>query len=85
MSSPGSVTHWIQQIQDGDSLAAQKLWEAGVFTKETLEHAQYKVEADKFEISEATVKTHLEHIYRKLGVADRASAVGEALRTGLVR
>jgi len=30
-------------------------------------------------ISEATVKTHLLHIYAKLGVSDRAAAVGEAL------
>jgi DNA-binding CsgD family transcriptional regulator len=36
------------------------------------------------ELSEATVKTHLEHIYKKLGVPDRASAVGEALRQGLI-
>jgi PAS domain S-box-containing protein len=40
--------------------------------------------ADEMELSEATVKTHLEHIYKKLGVPDRASAVGEALRQGLI-
>ena len=39
---------------ESDLSRAQKLWEAGVFTKETLEHAQYKVEADKFEISRET-------------------------------
>ena len=39
---------------ESDLTRAQKLWEAGVFTKETLEHAQYKVEADKFEISRET-------------------------------
>jgi DNA-binding NarL/FixJ family response regulator len=36
-------------------------------------------------ISEATVKTHLLHIYEKLGVRDRAAAVGEAYRRGLLR
>jgi DNA-binding NarL/FixJ family response regulator len=36
-------------------------------------------------LSEATVQTHLEHIYRKLGVHDRASAVGDALRYGLIQ
>lgn len=35
-------------------------------------------------ISEATVKTHLLHIYSKLGVGDRAGAVGEAYRRGLL-
>jgi PAS domain S-box-containing protein len=40
--------------------------------------------ADEIELSEATVKTHFEHIYRKLGVPDRASAVAEGLRQGLI-
>jgi DNA-binding NarL/FixJ family response regulator len=35
-------------------------------------------------ISEATVKTHLLHIYAKLGVQDRAGAVGESYRRGLL-
>lgn len=35
-------------------------------------------------ISEATVKTHLLHLYAKLGVRDRAGAVGEAYRRGLL-
>ena len=30
------------------------------------------------------MKTHFEHIYAKLGVADRAGAVAEALRRGLI-
>jgi PAS domain S-box-containing protein len=40
--------------------------------------------AEEIELSEATVKTHFEHIYRKLGVPDRASAIAEALRQGLI-
>jgi DNA-binding NarL/FixJ family response regulator len=35
-------------------------------------------------ISEATVKTHLLHIYAKLGVNDRAAAVAEAFERGLL-
>ncbi|WP_328459799.1 response regulator transcription factor [Streptomyces sp. NBC_00448] len=35
-------------------------------------------------ISEATVKTHLLHLYAKLGVRDRAAAVAAAYRTGLL-
>jgi DNA-binding NarL/FixJ family response regulator len=36
-------------------------------------------------ISEATVKTHLLHIYAKLGVKDRAAAVAAAFERGLIK
>ena len=35
-------------------------------------------------ISEATVKTHLLHIYAKLGVNDRAAAVAAGFERGLL-
>jgi ATP/maltotriose-dependent transcriptional regulator MalT len=35
-------------------------------------------------VSEATVKTHLGHVYTKLGVNDRASAVATAYDRGLL-
>jgi DNA-binding CsgD family transcriptional regulator len=35
-------------------------------------------------ISEATVKTHLLHIYAKLGVNDRAAAVATGFERGLL-
>ena len=35
-------------------------------------------------LSAATVKTHLQHAYEKLGVSDRAAAVAEAIRRGLL-
>ncbi|MDQ2714499.1 MAG: response regulator transcription factor [Chloroflexota bacterium] len=35
-------------------------------------------------ISEATIKTHLIHIFRKLGVADRTAAVTIGLECGLL-
>jgi len=41
--------------------------------------------AAKLFISEATVKTHLLHIYAKLGVSDRAAAVAEGFHRGLMR
>jgi two-component system nitrate/nitrite response regulator NarL len=35
-------------------------------------------------LSTATVKTHLAHLYEKLGVGDRAAAVAESMRRGLL-
>jgi DNA-binding CsgD family transcriptional regulator len=40
--------------------------------------------AERLMISPATVKTHLEHIYRKLGVRDRTGAVAEGLRSQII-
>jgi DNA-binding NarL/FixJ family response regulator len=40
--------------------------------------------AAKLFISEATVKTHLLHLYAKLGVRDRAAAVAAAFERGLL-
>jgi two-component system nitrate/nitrite response regulator NarL len=35
-------------------------------------------------LSTATVKTHLQHVYEKLGVCERAAAVAEGMRRGLL-
>jgi DNA-binding NarL/FixJ family response regulator len=40
--------------------------------------------AEQLVISPGTVKTHLENVYFKLGVGDRAAAVATALRHGLI-
>lgn len=40
--------------------------------------------AQELFVSEATVKTHLAHIYDKLGVADRAAAVATAYERGIL-
>jgi PAS domain S-box-containing protein len=40
--------------------------------------------AERLILSPATVKSHFEHVYEKLGVSDRAAAVAHALRTGLI-
>ena len=44
-----------------------------------------KLIARELRISEATVKTHLLHIFGKLGVDDRTAAVTAALERGIVR
>jgi two-component system nitrate/nitrite response regulator NarL len=40
--------------------------------------------ARELALSRHTVRTHFEHIYEKLGVSDRAAAVAQALRHGLI-
>jgi len=39
---------------------------------------------DELDVSPAAVKTHLKNIYGKLGVTDRAAAVAEGIRRGLL-
>lgn len=41
--------------------------------------------ADSLFLTEATVKTHLVRLFRKLGTGSRAGAVSEAVRRGLVK
>jgi NarL family two-component system response regulator LiaR len=41
--------------------------------------------ADELELSPDTVKTHLTHIFEKLGESDRTAAVAEALRRHLIK
>lgn len=40
--------------------------------------------ADRLNMSEANVKYHLNQVYRKLGVTDKAGAVREASNRGLI-
>jgi two-component system, NarL family, nitrate/nitrite response regulator NarL len=39
---------------------------------------------ERLHLSTGTVKTHLGHLYEKLGVSERAAAVAEAMRRGLL-
>ncbi len=40
--------------------------------------------AEQLHLSQSTIKTHLAHLYRKLAVSDRAAAVAEAMRRGIL-
>jgi two-component system, NarL family, nitrate/nitrite response regulator NarL len=40
--------------------------------------------AGRLHLSPATIKTHLHNLYTKLGVSDRAAAVAEGMRRGLI-
>jgi len=46
--------------------------------------ATNRVAGERLHLSEATIKTHLLSIYAKLGVGDRAAAVAEGFRRGLL-
>lgn len=66
--------------------------EAGVLTPRELEvlalvadGATNRAAGARLHLSEATVKTHLLSVYAKLGVGDRAAAVAEGFRRGLLR
>jgi two-component system nitrate/nitrite response regulator NarL len=57
------------------------------------EHEVLKLVADgcsapemamRLTVSQGTVKTHLQNLYQRLGVSDRAAAVAEAMRRGLL-
>jgi two-component system nitrate/nitrite response regulator NarL len=56
--------------------------------REVLEHAASGLSAPaiarELSISTATVKTHLRNLYDKLGVSERAAAVAEAMRRGML-
>lgn len=68
------------------SLAAERLTERERQVLELLADGRTTRQiAEALYVGEETVKTHLGHIYTKLGVADRVQAVALALRRGLVR
>ncbi|MFI6299344.1 response regulator [Nonomuraea sp. NPDC050790] len=80
--SPSVATRLMGQVRaPADPLSARELEilelvAAGTTNREV---------AARLFISEATVKTHLLHIYAKLEVNDRAAAVATAIRRGLLQ
>jgi len=80
--APSVATRLVSQLRtrSGDALSDRELEVLTLISQgETNRGA-----AARLFISEATVKTHLLHIYEKLGVGDRAAAVATAYERGLI-
>ncbi|MFI7416710.1 response regulator [Nonomuraea sp. NPDC049684] len=80
--SPSVATRLIGQIRApvADPLSARELEILRLIAQGTTNREA----AAQLFISEATVKTHVLHIYAKLGVNDRAAAVAVAFQRGLL-
>ncbi|MDX8053441.1 response regulator transcription factor [Lentzea sp. BCCO 10_0798] len=81
--SPAVATRLLGQVREPalEPLSTRELDVLALVAKGSTNRA---VAAALF-ISEATVKTHLLHVYAKLGVSDRAAAVAVAYERGLLR
>jgi DNA-binding NarL/FixJ family response regulator len=77
---PSSVAEKLAQRVSGQELTAREL---SVLERIVAGRANKEISADLF-ISEATVKTHINSLLGKLGVADRTHAATVAIQRGLV-
>ncbi|MFD9944726.1 response regulator [Nonomuraea sp. NPDC059023] len=79
--SPSVATRLLGQVRaPADPLSAREL----EILRLIADGATNREAAAQLFISEATVKSHVLHIYAKLGVNDRAAAVAVAFRRGLL-
>ncbi|MEO3889912.1 response regulator transcription factor [Nonomuraea sp. B5E05] len=79
--SPSVATRLLGQVRaPADPLSGRELEILDLIAQGTTNREA----AARLFISEATVKTHLLHIYAKLGVNDRAAAVAAAFQRGLL-
>lgn len=79
--SPSVATRLLGQVRaPADSLSARELEVLRLIAQGSTNREA----ARTLFISEATVKSHVLHIYAKLGVNDRAAAVAAAFRRGLL-
>jgi DNA-binding NarL/FixJ family response regulator len=70
-----------RQVAAGETLSARELEVLSLVAK----GASNKEIARSLHLSEATVKSHLIHLFGKLGVSDRTAAVTVAIERGLLR
>jgi DNA-binding NarL/FixJ family response regulator len=80
--SPAVAARIIHRVRDGGD-AALSSREADVLRLVARGASNREIGRD-LRISEATVKTHLIHVFEKLGVGDRTSAVTRAIERGLI-
>jgi DNA-binding NarL/FixJ family response regulator len=80
--SPSVAARIIHRVRDGGD-AALSSREADVLRLVARGASNREIGRD-LRISEATVKTHLIHVFEKLGVGDRTSAVTRAIERGLI-
>ncbi|GAA1741480.1 response regulator transcription factor [Aeromicrobium alkaliterrae] len=79
--SPTVASRVVSRVRsDSDSLSTR---ESDVLALVAQGQSNRQIAKSLF-VSEATVKTHLGHVFTKLGVADRAAAVAEAYERGLL-
>ena len=79
--SPTIATRLMHQVREPGPAISER--EREVLSLISRGRSNREVAADLF-ISEATVKTHLLHVYDKLGVNDRAAAVAVGFQRGLL-
>ncbi|WP_052745521.1 LuxR C-terminal-related transcriptional regulator [Allosalinactinospora lopnorensis] len=81
--SPQSLPYLVSEVRnpaDGSALS-QREREVLQLVAEGLSNAKI---ADMLFVSEATIKTHVQRTFRKLGVHDRASAVAKGIANGIL-
>jgi DNA-binding NarL/FixJ family response regulator len=80
--APSVVSRLVGRVRTAEStqLTARELEVLGLVA----EGATNRHVATRLHLSEATIKTHLVNLYAKLGVSDRAAAVAEGFRRGLL-
>jgi DNA-binding NarL/FixJ family response regulator len=76
----GCVLAHRRGILDGQVLTARQV----EILKLAAQGLSMRVIAERLVVSPATVQTHFKNIYGRLGVTNRAAAVAEAMRLGVV-
>lgn len=87
-AEPDELSDAVRRLAAGERvLAAAAVLTGWVETGAAVEFAQDKSNreiARSMVVSESTVKSHLSHLYRKLGVSSRREAVRRGLERGLL-